>query len=85
MLETMAQLRRQYLTRREREILKLMGEGHSAESASAVLGITTQSGKNALQRARDRLGMNTYGLVGMVARQEAQRVQRRSLPTLPPA
>lgn len=74
-----------YLTRRQREMLRLMGEGHSAESASAVLGITTQSGKNALQRARDRLGMNTYGLVGLVARQEAQRVRRPSLPASPPA
>lgn len=74
-----------YLTRRQREMLKLMGEGHSAESASAVLGITTQSGKNALQRARNRLGMNTYGLVGLVARQEAQRALRRSLMASRPA
>lgn len=62
-----------YLTGRQREMLRLLGEGHSAESASAVMGICVGTGKNLLRMARDRLGINTYGLVGLVARQEGQR------------
>lgn len=56
-----------FLTKRQRQIVTLLVEGHSIVSAAASLGITEQVAKNHLRFARLRLGTNTYGLVGKVA------------------
>ena len=59
-----------YLKSREREIVRLLGAGHSVGSAAAALEMGVQVAKNHLQRARDRNRMNSYELVARVAVEE---------------
>ena len=55
------------LTKREFELLRLLGEGHSQESAAAVMEVGYQSIKNCLRFARNKNKTNNYELIAKVA------------------
>ena len=60
------------VTPRQEQLVRLLTEGHSIESAAATLGITHMTAKNYLQTARDRTGMNNFEMVAKLAVQDFQ-------------
>lgn len=61
------------LTKRERLIIRMLADGHCAESAAATLGIGYQVVKNHLGRARMKTSMTTYQLIAKVAVEDYKR------------